>query len=74
MSGPFADTTELATVNCPNGHPIKITLGEARRSQTVRCSRCAATVAINGADVKRKMADIDREWDKLQRTLKNFGR
>ena len=70
----FPDTTELGTVDCPNGHPVKITLGQAKRSKTIRCTRCSAVIEIDGTDVKRKMAEIDREMDKLERTLKSFGR
>ena len=70
----FDDRTLVATATCSNGHPIKIMLGQAKRSQTVRCPRCSGSVAIDGRTLRRDMRAIDREWDKLQRTLKNLGR
>ena len=70
----FDPSTDIATVKCPNGHAVKITLGEARRSMKLKCPNCSANIVIDGSSLDREMGKVDAEWDKLQRTLKNFGR
>ncbi len=70
----FDDRTQVATVTCPNGHHVKINLGQARRSQTVRCSVYSAAIVIDGRSLDQSMRGIDREFANLKRTLKRLGR
>src|SRR5687768_15887140 len=58
------DSARMGEVNCPNGHPVRFTVGDARRNATLRCSRCPSTVTIDGT---RFFRDVD---DTLRRAFK----
>lgn len=68
------DDAQLDGVQCPNGHPLKVTMAQARRSATIRCARCDGTTKIDGRQADRNLREVDRAFDDLKKTVKNFGR
>jgi hypothetical protein len=72
MSISFND--ERLDFNCPGcDAPVKITLGEARRSPTMRCPN-GHTIDIDASDLDRKTKEVERAMRDLDRTLKDFGK
>lgn len=69
----FPDRKVLTTTNCPNGHPIKITYGQARKKAEVTCAVCGAKIQITG-DMDRELRAAERAYASLQDTIKKFGR
>ena len=55
-------------VTCSNGHKVKKTIGELRRSPTFNCPQCGQPIEINGAELDRDIRKIERDLDDL------FGR
>ena len=68
------DKAELDAVKCPNGHPVKVILAQARRSATISCPRCGGTVKLDGRQAEQELRKVDRAMDDLERTIKNFGK
>lgn len=68
------DGASLDGVKCPNGHPLKATLAEARRSATIRCPRCGGTVTFDGRQADNELRKVDRAMDDLKRTIAKFGK
>ncbi len=52
-------------LECPNGHDVRVKLGEARKSPTLECSRCDGTIVIDGADLDRRERAIASHLRKL---------
>jgi hypothetical protein len=65
-SGIKWNLNERLDLRCPNGHAMRVTLGEIKRNATVRCSA--------GESVQLDARQFNRELDKLDRQMKNLFR
>jgi len=63
-------------VHCENGHSNTVTIGDVRAKRTtVTCHSCGEKIVLQpDANFKREIARVERELDKLKKTLDNFGR
>jgi DNA-directed RNA polymerase subunit RPC12/RpoP len=68
------DSSELDGVKCPNGHRLKATIAEARRSASIRCPRCGARTTFDGRQADTELQKVDRAFADLKKSLDNFGR
>jgi hypothetical protein len=67
------DNNEIE-ISCSRGHRVKKRIGEIRRSPTFRCPVCGQAIEVDAATFDRELRKVDREFEALQRSLKNFGR
>lgn len=63
-SGIRWDRTKRFDLECPNGHPLHVTLGEIQHNATVRCS--------HGESVKLEADQFNREMAKVERSLNDL--
>jgi hypothetical protein len=60
--------------DCPEcGSRVRTTIGRARRSPTVRCTR-GHEIRIDGSQFDRELHGVDRAFGDLKRTIRGLGR
>jgi hypothetical protein len=57
----------------PCSASVRTNIGEARRSPTLRCPR-GHEIKVDGSQIDRELRSVDREFDNLQRTIRQLGR
>jgi hypothetical protein len=72
MSG-FLDKTSLE-IDCPScGRKVKTTVGDARRSPTLRCPS-GHEVEVDASQFDRELKKVDRSLADFEKSLKRLGR
>jgi hypothetical protein len=61
------------SVDCECGAVVKATVGQLRRSPTLTCPN-GHEINVDGSQLDSDLRRADRALDKLDRTIKNFGK
>lgn len=69
MSGLDLDREKI-DVDCDCGTTITSTIGKLRRSPTLTCPKCNATIQVDGNELDRNVRNVDRAFD---RTIGRIG-
>lgn len=72
MSGPNLDGEKI-DFTCDCGATVTSTIGKLRRSPTLMCPQCDATIQVAGSDLDRGVRNIDRAFDKMDRAIRHIG-
>ncbi len=72
MCGLDLDREKIA-LDCDCGATGTSTIGELRRSPTLTCPKCGATIQVNGGDVDRGVRNIDRAFGEMDRAIRRIG-
>lgn len=69
MSGLDLDREKI-DVDCDCDATVTSTIGKLRRSPTLTCSKCGATIQVDGSGLGRSVRYVDRAFD---RTIGRIG-
>lgn len=55
---------EKIDFTCDCGATVTSTIGKLRRSPTLTCPKCGATIRVDGSDLDRSVRNVDRAFDR----------
>jgi hypothetical protein len=64
---------EKIDVECDCGATVTSTIGAIRRSPTLACPKCGATIQVDGSDLDRGARSVDRAFGKMDRAIRRIG-
>jgi hypothetical protein len=64
---------EKIDLDCDCGATVASTIGELRRSPTLACPKCGATIQVDGSDLDRGARNVDGAFDKMDRAIRRIG-
>lgn len=72
MSGLDLDREKI-DFDCDCGATVAGTIGQLRRSPTLTCPKCGATIQVDGSDLDWGVRNVDRAFDKMDRAIGRIG-
>jgi hypothetical protein len=64
---------EKIDVECDCGATVTSTIGAIRRSPTLACPKCGATIQVDGSDLDRGARSVDRAFGEMDRAIRRIG-
>lgn len=72
MTGFGLDREEI-NIDCECGATIASSTGEIRRSPTLGCPSCGVPIQVDGSDFDRRLRNVDRAFDNMDRAIRRIG-
>jgi hypothetical protein len=65
---------EKIDLDCDCGATVTSTVGAIRRSPTLACPKCGATIQVDGSNLNRGVRNVDRAFGEMDGAIRRIGR
>lgn len=73
MSGPL--DSQVVEIPCPHcGHQLRETIGKLKTDPHLTCGRCQGAVEVDAADLRRKVAQVNKALADFTRKMGRLGK